>query len=587
MQHQSVPGRIFVLYLAVYAGVGIWLCTFFPAYSWPGGDEGTYYSYAERPWTLQSDFFEGFPPKERISPYNLRGFLTPFSLVFAVFGFNVVAARSLLVLYALAVLVLTHVLARRLMNDWLALAMVVLMSVSPLFLNQTHVVRPEMLFTLGVMVWLWLLIRCEGTMSPRYAAGLGFLAASLLWVHYNAVVFWLIFGLLLLLREGKKLFFRPALAFVAGGAAFGVLFAALNLYPAWSSVSEYGPMPVTFVSSNRIPLLTGDISRSTTKINDELYQWLHGQLTFDHYTAWVTVGVFALAVWGMLRDLRRETSLWGLYLMLVMVAQWLLIPNVRDDHFLYIAPAMFLLAGVGLGRLPLLVREPAIVLALAVSVTAYLVGDFLLLRDWRAVAAGNRAAEAAIARLVDHLGPRAQTTVMSPQEFHAATYGVKFRTYHSIIQTKSVRETLETLRPDMVIMTTRMRGLMPKFVMHPAALSDEVAQRKLKEFLDDAIIFQLPDGRFGTDYLMLALLTEEGLDKEGYWRWPQGLIWSGTEVQIWLRADHKAKFPAEAAQDDVDRQDRAAARNRIRAERAAELEKYKSQGVEPSPGTAG
>ena len=72
------PHTILIAYLALYSLFGIATVSFYPSYSYPGGDEATYLSFAQRPWTLVSDCFEGYPPKQTINPYNLRLFLNPF-----------------------------------------------------------------------------------------------------------------------------------------------------------------------------------------------------------------------------------------------------------------------------------------------------------------------------------------------------------------------------------------------------------------------------------------------------------------------------------------------------------------------------
>ena len=69
--------RALLVYLAAYLVFGLLTIGFYPSYAFPYGDEGTYLDYARHPWTLISEMFQGYGPKELVNPYSLRLFLAP------------------------------------------------------------------------------------------------------------------------------------------------------------------------------------------------------------------------------------------------------------------------------------------------------------------------------------------------------------------------------------------------------------------------------------------------------------------------------------------------------------------------------
>jgi len=249
------PQRVLAGYLIPYGLFSAACAVFYPTYGFPAGDEATYYSYAMHPFSLISEFFQGYGPKEMVNPFNFRLFLTPFSLVFAIFGFTYVGARWVLLAYGLALLWLTYRIGARVASPWIMVALVVLFSWSPLFLFLTHSARPEGLMALWIMLGTWLILRKAEPVSVASYGWVGLVAASALWIHYNGIVLYPLFFVLLMFYDRSHVNLRKIAVYAVSGIAFFAVYALINLLPAWSTIETYGWFPETYISDNRVPLL--------------------------------------------------------------------------------------------------------------------------------------------------------------------------------------------------------------------------------------------------------------------------------------------------------------------------------------------
>ncbi|MCG6871764.1 MAG: glycosyltransferase family 39 protein [Gammaproteobacteria bacterium] len=438
----------FCWYLAGLGAFGLATLWFSPPYSYPYGDEGTYFSYALHPWSLISDFFEGYPPKEVVNPYNARLFLWPFSAVFAIFGFTVFGARVVVLLTALALLYFSYLLVERLSTPRQALLTVVLFSLSPAFFFYSHGVRPEGMMALFVTLCLWITLREEKPRTRTWFT-VGLLSSSMLWIHYNGVLMPLVFFVALLVYDAQRNW-RKVAAFLAGGLVFVVVFTLLNLLPALDTLRGYGLLPITYESSNAIPILqTLDWSRVLLE-SLARYAQLAAASPISRWAITLTLVVSGLAFVGLLQKSpnRRwrtvKTVLVGILLLLLFV-----FPNRRLGYLFYIYPALFALAIFALrtARIPD-TRTLALVGALAAG---YLVNNATLLRGHWQRHQDHQQVETELRSAIEHLGPAKSVRVMGTQHFHAMAADTRYRTFHSIIANGSISATVRRIKPDMVI----------------------------------------------------------------------------------------------------------------------------------------
>lgn len=464
----TYASRYLLGFFVLYAVFGALTVGVYPSYSYPGGDEGTYLDYARHPWTLTSEFFEGFHPKEVQNPYNARLFLNPFSLLFSVFGFTYIGARLLCLAYGMVIIWLVYqlgsLLAVRSGNSihasrGVALLVTVAFSMQPQLLFFTHGIRPEIMFTLFLLLCTWVLVRREDGPCVRTWGALGFLSSCMLLVHYNGVTAPLLFFAAALFHDRGAISWRKVLAFVYGGLAFVTVFILINFLPALDTVREFGVMPVTFVSSNKIP-----IAQSFDLIAPIKEAW-HGYQSY-----WTPNGVFftepttgryssllliptAIVCW---RGAHRGSLTVCLVVMLMVGLMVYVIPNQRQEYAFYLCPFFFVTGTLGLLRIRAGIARTASTLVLvAVLLFAYVQSNALEIRTFYNWHKTNVTTEETLRQLASGYGEGHQVTVMATQEFRVALPEARFRTFHSLLLTRSLGKTLDVFKPDIVVLHKR------------------------------------------------------------------------------------------------------------------------------------
>ena len=549
--------RWLVVYLVGYALFGAITISFFPSYGWPDGDEATYCSYAMRPWTLTSDFFEGFRPKEVINPYNFRLFLAPFSVLFQLVGFTYVGARWIVFCYGLVMLALVYGLARRLVPPAIALAAVIAMSLSPMFVLHTHMVRPEGMMAMWLTGVIWFAVRRDTPLAPKTCFVVGLLAAASLWIHYNGVV---IFPLMLVALAASDRSFRRSAnwgAYLASGVVFSLLYAAINFWPARETIAEFGLMPVTFASSNRVPLLEpayllSSLNRSVSYYVAVLWNgtdgvgWLSARLTLVLLlpTMWTAVA----------QPGDRLIRLLSAILGLLGVAYLLVFPNARWEYLFYAFPLMWLLAIRGLSQLP--ASRDMVVLTSTVFVGlagCYAFDTGSQLRAYWAVREDNQRVGVALQSAVQRFGKPHQVVVMGAQEFHCFVPEVRYRTFHSLITLRDFGEVLRRFSPHVVILNNRGLRAIATFlndrliVNGYVNLPPEIGNRWIAE----GILRRDPaTGRWSLDTARVEPYVRATLIQQGYRRLGDvgRLRWNGSRVDIYVRGNRDAARPQDATQ---------------------------------------
>ena len=508
------PRTILIAYLALYSLFGIATVSFYPSYAYPHGDEDTYLSWARNPWTLVSDSFEGYPPKQTVDPYNTRLFLNPFSLLFALFGFTYVGARLIVFAYGLAMLILTYDLGRCLGSRAAGLAATVLLSLSPAFLYLTHGIRPEGMFSLFILLCLWIILRCPRGPGVKTYAVLAFVSASMLQIHLNGVVMPLVFFVVMLVRDWSNVSGRRISAFLLGGIAFVVLYLLINFLPAIDTLKQYGLMPHTYVSESRIPFLDNPWMALRTGIN--AYAGLFDRtMFFEPWTTPFLLLFLPMALIALVYRPNRSTWCVAVLLALMIFMLLMVIPNRRATYLFYLLAPLFILALQGPVRLPRPWAACAVTALLTLSVAAaYLVADVKTLNTAWKHHQKNRIAEAQIRKLIDRLGEPGGLTVMASEEFHAVAHDTRFRSFHSLLETKDLERSFQQLRPDIVVFYPRAYYLVGLFILDwPGG----IPQRK--------------------DYPWISSHIIQALSRQNYRPYPEavGSTWNGEQVLIYYK----------------------------------------------------
>ena len=474
-----MAARIVAIYLVCYAALMFATLGFFPTFAHPDGDEGTYLNYAEHPWTLIGDFFEGYPPKEVMNPFNLRLFLMPIAVVQAGDGFGYVAARSLSLVYAIGTLWFVFRIGQRLAGDAWAASSTVLLSCSPFFVDISHRVHPEVMMAFFVAACTWLLMRKPGEQVLSRDFAVGSLSMACIWIHYNGVFMPVAFLFVFIANRGRGLRRQQLFAFAAGVALVAVLYALVNLWPARQTLNTYGPAPVTFSSTNRLPLIDPIHLPGTIVQRVIYYFW---ELLIASHSAYETgpivllfLGMAALGVWskGAWDDRTALAALVGM-LTLILV----LVPKARIEYLYYLYPLLFPLVAVGAQQLAKRRwRRIATIGFFVVAVCTFTVRDASEAVRWYAVRRTNNVAGASLARIVAETDSAPQVTVMACQEFFVYVPDSRFRTFHSIIETKDLAKTLALLDVDVVVLTPRAyRVMLWQTIQTPVRFpTDEVA----------------------------------------------------------------------------------------------------------------
>ena len=467
LEHLGTHASRYLLgFFALYAVFGALTVGVYPSYSYPGGDEGTYLDYTRHPWSLTSEFFEGFRPKEVQNPYNARLFLNPFSLIFSVFGFTYIGARMLCFAYGMVIIWLVYRLGARLSagcggggtaGRGMALLVALVFSMQPQLLFFSHGIRPEIMFTLFLLLCTWVLVRREDGPSTRTWGLLGLLSSCMLLVHYNGVTSPPLFFAAALFYDRGALSARKILAFVGGGVAFVAIFMLVNFLPALDTVREFGVMPVTFVSSSEIPIAQSFdlIEPILSAWKQYRHYWVSGTY-FELHTGYFTTLLLIPTLIAGWRGANRGT--WSVILIVVLIMTLLVyvIPNRRHEYEFYLCPFFFVTGAIGLARIPAGIARTLISLALLVTLLAAYVWsnnrEIQTFSEWRPA---NSVTEQELARLARQYGEGKQVTVMATQEFRVALPEARFRTFHSLITTRNLKKTFDLIKPDIVVLHRR------------------------------------------------------------------------------------------------------------------------------------
>ncbi len=538
-------GALLLVYLVIYLYFSARAAEYFPPYAWPHGDEGTYASYATAPWTLIGDIFTGYPPKEHVNPYNLRGFLTPLAAAKALFGSSPLVGRYVLLGYGALLLLATYKLASVVARPTLALACVVLLSLSWPFIYFSHVMRPEILLAAGTALGLALVVANNTRPWPRRGLVLGLLSAGLIWVHLNAL-FWPPMFAALLVGATPSGHRRAALrGFVLGCAAFLAVYALLNLWPARETLIRYGPWPVTFVSRSRIPLFSTDLWEHSTAVLRLYAGFVLRALRFEDPDPVVNVArmatfclfvtsAIACLVWrrhGSTRVLAGVTSL--------LLVATLLLPNAKSEYTFYTFPLGFVLAAAALDRLPSVRLQVAVAaLVLAVCGTSFVMVAQEELRYWRAVTAHNRSTAERIATLLEQLGPREELTVMAVQEFHVVAHAAEIRTFHSVLATANLAASLQTIAPEVVILSPRTRQLLlDLLLMAPdPRIESDVAENAGRDALRAAGVLAGSNTNVEADRQHFNEYVDQQLAAAGYVRAnAEHWLWNAEPMEVYVK----------------------------------------------------
>lgn len=446
---------VMALVLIVTAGAGAATLDFWPTFAFPHGDEATYISYARNPWTNISPFFEGFRPKEVQNPYNFRLLLAPMSLVLAWRGYDPAGIRVLQLAWGLLLLVFGYLVGRRMGSPVTAAAAMGVLAWSPYFVYFSHAVRPEGMFVMWTMLTAWVLVRRDAP-GPRTWAAVAFLSSCHLWIHYDGVVMPVVFFIAAVAFDRRGVSWRKIGAYALGSVAFLLAYAALNILPAMDTIRELGVLPVTFLSTSRIPLFTADrLDLHAARVLDfyrgyaahavdDTIWWLDPNSTGRFTLALVPFAVAAT----LFRDARRERTL-ALVWVLTAAAMVFVIPNRRPEYAWYLVPIPFVLAARGLSRIPgWFGRGLAIAVLGGLLVVFGMSANREVRRFHRFIDANARTA-GVLASLAESLDRPVR--VMGGQEFRVVLPDVEWRTLHSMIETGSAAKTLELIRPDIVV----------------------------------------------------------------------------------------------------------------------------------------
>ena len=546
---ESHAGTILVVYLIAYTLFGIFTVRFFPFYSAPYGDEATYYSYAQHPWTLISDFFEGYRPKEVMNPYNFRIFLTPFAILFKLFGFTYVGARLIVFSYGLLMLWLLYSIARTMIRPLWSLAAVVLLSVSPSFLFLTHGVRPEGMMSLFVMICVWLIIRHTADIPGKTYFLIGLISASTLMIHYNGVVLSPMLFIMLLGYDFPDRSWRKVMAFVGGGTLFLVVFLLMNFLPARETIKEFGIMPVTFVSNNKMPILSGHwISMLTTPASYFL-EYFSGRCFFELQTYRFTGFLFFPMLFGLVYQSGRREWLCGAAIGLYVLFQILIIPNLRFSYAFYVIPLAYLLVCVGLSKLPSSWDMKLLATAAIVGIIGvYTYFNFNSLKHARDIYRSNAETREVLRELVKRFGPPETVTVMAGQEQHCFLYDTRFRTFHSVIQTHDLGKSLDLISPDIVLIRKRDLDRLETYLLQQTirrARAGKATPKELSDLLAKGLYELKPNGKMFPSKEGVRTMIRDTLVSHGYVRYDvHTLLSHGSPLLIFVRGDG-ADVPAQ------------------------------------------
>ncbi|MFO0947444.1 MAG: glycosyltransferase family 39 protein [Planctomycetota bacterium] len=539
------------LYLLVYAVVSGATLSFFPSYSYPSGDEGTYFNYAQNPWTLIGDFFDGYPPKEAINPYNFRIFLAPFSLVFSLFGFTVAGARGVMLAYGILLLLTTYVITAHLTKRTFAMAAVLLQSLAPPFIMLSHIARPEAMLTLLNLVLLLLLLRQRGMFTRGNYFLVAFLSSTMLWMHYNAVIAPVVFFATLYFTDCQSITWGKFFSYVAGGLAFLALYIPINILPALDTIREFGVMPVTFVSSNKMPITMGPSVNAwfAVPLVEYLRLAINGSHLESNRTTALTAVLAGFALYGLLKNRKWPETLFGVNALAWIAAMFLIFPNRRAEYAYTLHPFLFIFAMVGMAKLDVSWKRGVAWGGLAVAGVAYLFSDVASMDTWYRASQSNQVTAQTIRAAIDHFGGPSKVTIMGPQEYHGIAYDTRFRTFHSLIESKDFRLLLAGAKPQIVIVDSRTIEALANFLFHEykrRAVGQRINEEEFQQFVDEGLLGPTGGGGFAINRELLLQKFIQTLDDEGYQLVANDqLTWNGEKrrVLLYLHTGVRASGP--------------------------------------------
>lgn len=503
--------------LGVVLVFGLLTLDFFPTFAYPHGDEATYVSYARHPWTNVSEFFEGFEPKEMQNPYNFRLFIAPMSLVTSIFGFTSYGTRLVQLVWGLLLLWMGYRIGKRMGSPVHAMCAMAVLAWSPFFLYFTHSIRPEGMFTMWLLLTTWAMLEPEAP-TPRTWAVVGFLASCHLWIHYNGVAMPIVFFLCLLWYDRRALSWKKVLAYTGGGVAFLALFVPLNILPAMETIEKFGIMPVTFSSSSTMPVTS---TLDPVELFGFCWDYYRGYFGLNEERWWIDPGntggftflLLPAALWAVVgKKARRERGLLVVALLLLL-ALMTVIPNRRQEYTWYLVPFLFILGARGLGRLPAVVRTATAAIGLGIIALAFIAAAADDVDRFQRQSVRNVECARALAAVVEEGGGDG-ALVMGPQEFRIAVPDCRYRTLHSMLETRSFERALVDFEPDVVVENDRLDILVASYLIHWKKRADS-----MPEFI-----------------ARVRTYMEIELDRAGYVR-SRGIPyrWNDEDVTLWVK----------------------------------------------------
>lgn len=534
---------LLLAYLALYTIFGALTVGFYPTYAWPGGDEAAFYNWALHPWTLVGDMFEGYPPMELTDPYAPRVFLLPFSMIFSLFGFTVIGARLVIFAYGLVLLFVTYLIGCHVTSRSWSLVCVLLLSWSPQFVAHTHVVRQECLLTLAIMIGVWLIVRCGDRVDAKTLFWLGAIGTGSVMVHYNGIVLAPIFCVAAVTYDFHALAWRKLRWLAVGCGVAAAVFLLVDFLPGLEKIRVYGILPVTYGSQSRIPLLQGSrFGEMVVYAIREYSGYFRGWNVFEPRTAWFTAALLVPAVFGLCYRSGRKERLLGITILLLFVALITIIPNVRYRYLFYLCPLVFLLAVVGLGKLPasldMRLLSSAFVL-MYVGVYGYEVSREL--RQAWAYHVANKNAAKTLRKMIADIGDPSEVTVMGPLRLHECAYGTRFRGFFSLIYTRDFEVSLRELKPDIVILYPPSTDAMVSFMFGDLPVrrnesSEAALLKRTRRWAVKGLLKRLPNG----DWVLNPDAVREQLFKDlelaGYKRKALSRAkWNGDPLDFYVK----------------------------------------------------
>ena len=214
---------------------------------------------------------------------------------------------------------------------------------------------------------------------------------------------------------------------------------------------------------------------------------------------------------------RSNRRIWCVAVLLIALIFMLLmvIPNYRGTYLFYLVAPLFILAFQGPARLPRSWVADAVTVALALPIAAtYLAVDVKMINTAWHHHQQNRVTEAQIRKLITHLGEPGDVTVMASGEFHAIAHDTRFRTFHSLLITKDLEQSLKQLQPELMILYPRALFLIGVAILDWSdAYGPKEDVPRLYSHISQALIRQ--------NYRPHAAAA--------------GLTWDGQEVRIYYR----------------------------------------------------